>query len=31
MVQYLEDQIKKYEFQLGITSGILEASLVADN
>ena len=31
IVEYFDDQIKKYEFQLGITPGILEASLVREN
>jgi len=31
IIEYFDDQIKKYEFQLGITPGILEASLVREN
>ena len=31
IIEYFDDQIKKYEFQLGITPGILEQSLVREN
>jgi len=31
LVEWFDDQIKKYEFQLGITTGILDASLVYEN
>ena len=31
LVEFFDDQIKKYEFQLGITTGILDESLVKEN
>lgn len=31
IIEFFDDQIKKYEFQLGITPGILEQSLVREN
>ena len=31
IIEFFDDNIKKYEFQLGITPGILEASLVREN
>jgi len=31
IIEFFDDQIKKYEFQLGITPGILELSLVREN
>lgn len=30
-MEFFDDQIKKYEFQLGITTGILDESLVKEN
>ena len=31
IIEFFEDQIKKYEFQYGITPGLLDASLVREN
>ncbi len=31
LVQFFDDQIKKYEFQLGLTPGLLDQSLVREN
>jgi len=30
IIEYFDDQIKRFEFRLGITPGILEASLVRE-